>query len=350
MPLDAHTATMVSRREDTQEEAAAVSAPCANLPEIVPSLPLEIRCPPFPLRQYCGFWLSEVTLKRGLPAMCACFEPRPTDVFLASFPKSGTTWLKALSFATLNRVKYPPLDSDHPLRNHNPHDCVRSIEVEFSLVNDINSLREEFEVLASPRIFSTHVPYSLLPDRFKEESRIVYICRDPKDAMVSSWFFTKKAAPAVGVDAQSHTFQEALELFCEGRSMAGPQWKHALQYWEESVRSPNKVLFLRYEEMLLDPKSNLKKLANFMGCGFTQEEDEKGVTDAIVELCSLNKLKKMEVNKDGSNKVNVRNESYFRNGVAGDWRNHMTPEMAMRLDKIVEDALQGSGFTFSSSA
>ncbi|TVU10397.1 hypothetical protein EJB05_43923, partial [Eragrostis curvula] len=325
MPLDAHTA-MVSRREDTQEEAAAVSAPCANLPEIVPSLPLEIRCPPFPLRQYCGFWLSEVTLKRGLPAMCACFEPRPTDVFLASFPKSGTTWLKALSFATLNRVKYPPLDSDHPLRNHNPHDCVRSIEVEFSLVNDINSLREEFE------------------------SRIVYICRDPKDALVSSWFFTKKAAPAIGVDAQSHTFQEAFELFCEGRSMACPQWKHVLQYWEESVKSPNKVLFLRYEEMLLDPKSNLKKLANFMGCGFTQEEDDKGVTDAIVELCSLNKLKKMEVNKDGSNKVNVRNESYFRNGVAGDWRNHMTPEMAMRLDKIVEDALQGSGFTFSSSA
>ncbi|GJN38019.1 hypothetical protein PR202_gb27025 [Eleusine coracana subsp. coracana] len=33
-------------------------------------------------------------------------------------------------------------------------------------------------------------------------------------------------------------------------------------------------------------------------------------------------------------------------GSAGDWSNHMTPEMAQRLDKIVEDVLQGSGFTF----
>jgi hypothetical protein len=32
--------------------------------------------------------------------------------------------------------------------------------------------------------------------------------------------------------------------------------------------------------------------------------------------------------------------SSIRKGVAGDWSNHMTPEMAQRLDKVVEDALQ----------
>jgi len=61
-------------------------------------------------------------------------------------------------------------------------------------------------------------------------------------------------------------------------------------------------------------------------------------------------LKNMEVNKSGGNQAGVRNEAYFRKGSSGDWRNHLTPEMATRLDKIVEDALQGSGFAFVDDA
>ncbi|TVU10391.1 hypothetical protein EJB05_43916, partial [Eragrostis curvula] len=64
-----------------------------------------------------------------------------------------------------------------------------------------------------------------------------------------------------------------------------PTMASCLEYWEASVRRPHKVLFLRYEEMLLDPKSNLKKLAKFIGCEFSQEEDEKRVADSIGELC-----------------------------------------------------------------
>ncbi|KAL6656458.1 hypothetical protein ACP70R_007284 [Stipagrostis hirtigluma subsp. patula] len=344
---------MASRREDTGDDGAA--APHADLPEVIASLPLETRCLPYRLRQYGGFWLPEATLKAAVPALHARFEARPTDVFLASFPKSGTTWLKALAFATLYRAAHPPSAGDHPLRRRSPHDCVKFLELEMTFTSDMAGLMGEFKALPSPRVFAVHLPYSMLPESIvageSSGCRIVYICRDPKDTLVSSWLFTKMAAPAVvgAAAVQPFTLEEAFELFCDGRAMAGPQWRHALQYWEESVRRPDKVLFVRYEEMLLDPKSNVKKLAKFMGCEFSQEEEEGGVVDAIVELCSMDKLKNMEVNKNGSTKMAVKNENFFRKGVAGDWRNHMTPDMAQRLDKIVEDALQGSGFTFASS-
>ncbi|CAD6255759.1 unnamed protein product [Miscanthus lutarioriparius] len=63
----------------------------------------------------------------------ACFEPNPSDIFVASLPKSSTTLLKALAFATLNRATHPPSNANgqHPLSHRNPHDCenLRSMDV-----------------------------------------------------------------------------------------------------------------------------------------------------------------------------------------------------------------------------
>ncbi|KAG2560944.1 hypothetical protein PVAP13_8KG110803 [Panicum virgatum] len=274
--------------------------------ELLPSLPLETRCPPLPLRRYNGFWLPESVLTE-LPAIHARLEPRPSDVFLASFPKSGTTWLKALAFATAHRATHPPSDAGHPLRRMNPHECVQFMEMDPELRRDTGSLLEEFAQLASPRVLATHLPYCLLPESITAgegaaASRVVYVCRNPKDAFIS--------------------------------------------YWEASMRRPKQVLFLEYERMLRDPEATVKKLAEFMGCGFSKEEEEGGVVDEIVKLCSLKELKNMEVNRSGGNQAGVRNDAYFRKGSSGDWRNHLTPEMARRLDKIVEEALHGSGFAF----
>jgi hypothetical protein len=177
----------------------------------------------------------------------------------------------------------------------------------------------------------------------------VYICRDPKDAFVSTWMFANKMAAAAareGTPPAPLEMEEAFELFCGGRCMGGPQWRHVAGYWEASRRWPEKVLFLRYEEMLHDPVCNVRKLAEFMTCPFSVEEEAAGVARDIVELCSIDTLKNMEVNKNGTQEY-VKNESFFRKGVAGDWSNHMTPAMAARLDKIVEEALRGSGFTFA---
>ena len=337
---------------------ADATRPATDMAELLPSLPLETRCPPLPLRRYNGFWLPESVLTE-LPAIHARLRPRPSDVFLASFPKSGTTWLKALAFATAHRATHPPSDAGHPLRRMNPHECVQFMEMDPELRRDTGSLLEEFEQLASPRVLATHLPYCLLPESITAgegaaASRVVYVCRNPKDAFISGLFFVKKVSSAYGAGASAGAralnLEEAFELFCEGRVFAGPQWRHVLQYWEASMRRPKQVLFLEYERMLRDPEATVKKLAEFMGCGFSKEEEEGGVVDEIVKLCSLKELKNMEVNRSGGNQAGVRNDAYFRKGSSGDWRNHLTPELARRLDKIVEEALQGSGFAFVNDA
>jgi hypothetical protein len=105
------------------------------------------------------------------------------------------------------------------------------------------------------------------------------------------------------------------------------------------------VLFLRYEDMLREPEGNLRRMAAFMGCPFSPEEEAAGVARDVVELCSLRTLKGLEVNRSGSTVWGIKNGAFFRNGTVGDWSNFMTPAMAARLDAIVAEALKGSGLT-----
>lgn len=143
------------------------------------------------------------------------------------------------------------------------------------------------------------------------------------------------------------TLEEELDLFCAGRSANGPYWRHVLEYWAESKRRPHKVLFLRYEEMTRETTSNVRKLAEFMGCPFSGEEEADGVPDAIVGLCSFDHLRSLEVNRNGANDFNIKNDSFYRKGVAGDWANYLSPEMAAQLDLVIDDELRSSGFSFA---
>ena len=111
-----------------------------------------------------------------------------------------------------------------------------------------------------------------------------------------------------------------------------------LEYYTISLNNPKKVLFLRYEEIMNDPIEAVTRLADFIGCPFTEEELKQNVVEKVVEFCSFNKLKDLDVNKD-----NLMNDLLFRKAVVGDWKNYITAEMATKLDKITKERLQDSG-------
>ncbi|OEL22916.1 Cytosolic sulfotransferase 5, partial [Dichanthelium oligosanthes] len=85
-------------------------------------------------------------------------------------------------------------------------------------------------------------------------------------------------------------------LFCEGVSVYGPIWDHYLGYWKQSVMEPNRVLFFKYDETMVDPVNHAKMLAEFIRAPFTGEEESSGTVQEIVKLCSFENLKKLPVN------------------------------------------------------
>lgn len=140
--------------------------------------------------------------------------------------------------------------------------------------------------------------------------------------------------------------EEAFEKFCRGVSLYGPFWDHSLGYWKESSERPEKILFLRFEDMKREPAFYVRKLADFIGCPFSQEEEAKNVIGNILELCCFESLSNLEVNKNGKLSSGEEYKAFFRRGEVGDWVNYLTDEMAEKLDSTVEQKLYGSGLKF----
>ncbi|CAO2195971.1 unnamed protein product [Urochloa humidicola] len=293
-----------------------------------------------PLREglvlYNNYWLWPQTAKRVM-LLQDTFKARPDDTILATNPKCGTTWLKALAFTITTRSRYD--FHDHPLLTHHPQEVVPFLEI------PTNEDLTYVETLPSPRLLATHMPMSLLPGSIGTHGcRVVYICREPKDAFVSLWHFLKRIHGGQGADLDS-----AFNRFCEGSLPYGPFWNHCLEYWKESIARPDRVLFLKYEDMMSDPVRYVKKLASFLGVPFTRREEEDGVLEQVIRLCSFEMLSGLEGNKTGNLKLRPRpnvvyeKSAFFRRGKVGDWVNHMSEDMGRNLDIIMEEKLKGSG-------
>ncbi|KAL5733414.1 hypothetical protein ACOSQ2_033106 [Xanthoceras sorbifolium] len=227
---------------------------------------------------------------KNILAFQSHFQARSDDIILASSLKTGTTWLKARCI--------------HALLEKNPHSLVLTLENEVYGSNNNSKPDEIISGLPSPKLFHTHLPYGFLPISIKTNSdcKIVYITRNPKDT-----------------------------FFCEGVHPLGPYLDHVLEYWLESLKMPDKILFLNYEDLKRDPKEQVKKVAAFLGRPLLKDDD----------------VEKLDVNKNGVvSQLKIPNSSFFRLGVVVDSKNYLTDEMTQNLDQITRMKLEGSGLDF----
>ena len=187
----------------------------------------------------------------------------------------------------------------------------------------------------SPRFYKSHLPAKFFKAKIKDSKkcRCLVAMRNPKDMLVSYWYFAKKLFSS----ECSIEFDEIFDKFCKDELVFGDWFAHVKSWW--SLREDPNVLLLRYEELKTQHRDTILKIANFL------EIDAKD--DFIDEVYEKTTFENMQADP----KINMNSSNWFekseqiqfmRKGNVGDWRNYFSEEQSTIVNERLRQEFKDS--------
>ncbi|XP_042220322.1 luciferin sulfotransferase-like [Homarus americanus] len=129
---------------------------------------------------------------------------RSTDVFVASYPKCGTTWTQEMVWLLVHNLDYEGakcrLDKRFPFTEEDSVIDSRIFKLPGIMKLDVQPPEpgkslDMVRTLPDPRCLKTHMPFSLLTPGILDTCKMIYVARDPRDVVVSYYHHHRMWAP-----------------------------------------------------------------------------------------------------------------------------------------------------------
>jgi len=286
------------------------------------------------------------------------FQAREDDIWVVTFPRSGTTWTLELVWMIAHDLDYERgqrelLGQRAPFFEWS--NCVHdSTREQFVQENADNSKNQEFILKATTpgyeylpffkgqRVVKTHFPMSMLPPSIMQKrAKVVYVARNPKDVAVS-YYHLCRLFRNMGFVAD---FSKFWDYFENDMLHWAPYWQHIREGWERR-HEPN-VLFMFYEDMNRDLPAAIRKMANFLDKPMTDDQVAKLADHLSIEKFRNNPSVNHSELKDV--KICATTEAPFvRNGksVVNGWQKEYTPEIIAKAQAWIDDNLAKTDMRF----
>lgn len=149
---------------------------------------------------------------------------------------------------------------------------IHDIPPEYNLISKLESM-------PSNRFIKSHLPELLLPDEiWTVKPKMVYIARKVKDVCVSFYYHH------VLLQNYSGSLEDFAEAFLNDLTCFAPYHEHILDFY--ALRNESNILFLRYENMISDLETEVRRTIKFFDKTYSDDE--------IKELCNHLSFKSMK--------------------------------------------------------
>ncbi len=246
---------------------------------------------------------------------------RRADLAVMAFAKSGRTWLRVM-LSRLYQVKFG-LPADALLQSDNYHGMNSAIPV-FLFAHGTYA-----------RIASRLPP----PETEFDGKKTIFLARHPCDIAVSYYFHSVHRTKSYRrdiVNLPANIADMPLVDFVMSKDHGLPFIIGYLNEWAGILARIERGLLVRYEDMRKEPAAELKRIADFIGDSFTDEQ----IAEAVA-FASFERLKDMERGDHfGSRRLSARDPSNpdsfkVRRGKIGGFRDYFTPTEIAAMEAMV---------------
>ena len=247
------------------------------------------------------------------------YRAAPGDVFVATYPKCGTTWAQYIVYLLLNDGR--PLAAGESINDVFPH---------------LEEAGEAFvRALPEPRLIKTHLPLARTP--WSPLAKYLYVARNPFDCAVSFYHHTRGFVQHY--DFADGTWDAFFACFLAGEVDFGDYFDNLLSWWAR--RADSNLLFLTYEQMLDAPALAVQAIAEFLGGRASALARDERRLAGVVRDSSFEHMRRDQGRWSSERAANM--PAFVRKGVAGDWVNHFSSEQARQLVAKFRSRTEGTG-------
>lgn len=256
-------------------------------------------------------------------------------IWIASFPKSGNTWMRALlANYIMDRMEPFPIDElrAFTLSDTRPRffqDAAGRPVQELTKEETVKLRRKAQELIASSKPHDHFVKTHSQNTMWAGEPLInhdvskaaIYLVRNPLD-LVSSY------APHLGIsineaiDRMANDGNASLEVNYKVFTFIG-SWEQHVSSWLNNGSIPR--LVVKYEDLLDDPHTEFSKVLNALGLAIQEERLSRAI-----KFSSFKELSNQE-EAYGFGERPPHTDRFFRKGVSETWRDLLSPEQVERI-------------------
>lgn len=219
-------------------------------------------------------------------------RPVHDDLYVVAFPKSGVTWLNFL----MANVHLKMSGSSQQVTFYNIDDFIPDIQ-------QVRYIKENILLFPGHRVIKSHAEFNPL------YQKIIYLVRDPRDVMVSYYWFLKKLG----------LFQEDISQLIRSETYGIAAWCRHVQGWVEKTSAAKRIEFIRYEDLKSEPRTILTRIYALLG-----HQIPAKVQDLAIELSSFDNMKKLEADYNYGGDFRFPGFEFVRKGLTGGYRTELS--------------------------